>query len=242
MDRQVPKQNDFLWTPRIVPQHTGKIGTAVEPRGPSDGLPGRMLGGSRLEASPRGQRGRRRMALDDLLAHDSDCCGRGPRSPARVRDRGVGPGSKRTETDCKLYVQMFTSEQSLRTRCHGTAGRALRIKLKTGPQRRRLSQDWTPRPPLGGFWAWLLMAGPSRADVTDSSAGGGTPCPYDDPSGSGSVWSPEGAMPMTPRIPFYRDLDRFWLPRVHGPHAEARWPLPSSASSRRTATNCCGSP
>ena len=56
-----------------------------------------MLGGPRLEAPPRDQRGRTRMSLDGLPAHDSGCC---------------GPGSKRTEVDCKLYVPVFTSEQN----------------------------------------------------------------------------------------------------------------------------------
>ena len=57
-----------------------------------------MLGGPRLEAPPRDQRGRTGMDLDGLPAHDSGCCGR---------------GSKRTEVDSKLYVSVFTSEQDI---------------------------------------------------------------------------------------------------------------------------------
>jgi hypothetical protein len=74
-----------------------------------------MLGGPQLEVPRRDQRGRTGMGLDGLPAHDSGCC---------------GPGSKRTEVDCKLYVSVFTSEQGITYVLYYLRTRGHRIKLK----------------------------------------------------------------------------------------------------------------
>lgn len=146
----------------------------------------------------------------------------------------MGPGSKRTEVDCKLYVSVFTSEQDIYVL------EAIELswkRVRSGAEFAKLdawsASRWIP--------SVLLMAGPPRADVTDSSARGGAVRPYNEPSGSAvSVRSPEGAIPMTLRTFSARPAR---LSRSRSLRATARpWPTRRSAVARSASATATRSP